>query len=82
VKLYVDLETLDLIGGPGFRNPISALRFKRGDAALLEVAFLTGGTTPAIIGDPATLEMQFGIKPRGRYAVDSPPRLASPGPPP
>ena len=70
MKLYVDLETLDLIGGPGFRNPISALRFKRGDASLLEVAFLTGGVTPASIGDPSTLEIQFGIKPRGRYDVD------------
>jgi hypothetical protein len=69
VKLYVDLETLDLIGGPGFRNPINALRFKRGDAAKLEVTFLTGGTTPTSIGDPATLDLQFGIKPRGRYDV-------------
>ena len=69
MKLYVDLETLDLIGGPGFRNPISALRFKRGDAALLEVVFLAGGATPASIGDPATLEIQFGIKPRYRYDV-------------
>lgn len=69
MKLYVDLETLDLIGGPGFRNPINALRFKRGDAALLEVMFLTNGTTPASIGNPGTLEMQFGIKPRGRYDI-------------
>ncbi len=69
MKLYVDLETLDLIGGPGFRNPISALRFKRGDAARLEVVFLAGGVTPASIGDPATLEIQFGIKPRYRYDV-------------
>ena len=69
MKLYVDLETLDLIGGPGFRNPVSALRFKRGDAAKLEVAFLTGGTTAAFIGDPATLEIHFGIKPPGRYDV-------------
>jgi len=69
VKLYVDLETLDLIGGPGFRNPISALRFKRGDAARLEVTFLAGGATPASIGDPGALEIQFGIKPRGRYDV-------------
>ena len=70
MKLYVDLETLQLIEALGFRNPISALRFKRGDAALLEVAFLTGGTTPASIGDPAALELQFGIKPRYRYDVD------------
>jgi hypothetical protein len=54
----------------GFRNPVTSLRFKRGDAALLEVGFLTNGTTPAVIGDPAVLELQFRIKPRGRYDVD------------
>ena len=43
MKLYVDLETLQLIEGPGFRNPVSSLRFKRGDAAQLEVTFLTNG---------------------------------------
>jgi hypothetical protein len=69
VKLYIDLETLDLIAGPGFRNPISSLRFKRGDSALLEVAFLTGGATATSIGDPDDMELQFGVKPRGRYDV-------------
>ena len=69
MRLYVDLETLQLIEGPGFRNPVNSLRFKRGDAAQLEVTFLANGTTPATIGDPATLELQFGIKPRGRYDV-------------
>ena len=69
MKLYVDLATLQLIEGPGFRNPVSSLRFKRGDSAKLEVAFLTAGTTPAHIGDPGTLEIQFGVKPRGRYDV-------------
>ncbi len=70
MKLYVDLETLQLIEGPGFRNPVSSLRFKRGDAARLEVVFLQDATTPTSIGDPASLELQFGIKPRGRYDVD------------
>ena len=69
MRLYVDLETLQLIEGPGFRNPVSSLRFKRGDAARLEVEFLRSGTTPVTIGDAATLSLQFGIKPRGRYDV-------------
>jgi hypothetical protein len=69
VKLHVDLETLQLIEGPGFRNPVTSLRFKRGDAALLEVSFLEGGTTAVAIGDPATLEIRFGIKPRNRYDI-------------
>jgi hypothetical protein len=69
VRLYVDLETLQLIEGPGFRNPVSSLRFKRGDAAQLEVIFLQDATTAVEIGDPASLELQFGITPRGRYDV-------------
>lgn len=69
MRLYVDLETLELIEGPGFRNPVTSLRFKRGDAAKLEVSFLANGTTASEIGDPATLELQFGLKPRGRYDV-------------
>jgi hypothetical protein len=69
VKLHVDLETLQLIQGPGQRSPVAALRFKRGDAARLEVVFLRDGTTPEAIGDPQTLEMHFGVKPRNRYDV-------------
>lgn len=69
MKLYVDLETLQLIEGPGFRNPITSLRFKRGDSARLEVSFLEGGSTAVAIGDPVTLEIRFGIKPRNRYDV-------------
>ena len=69
MKLYVDLETLQLIEAPGFRNPVTSLRFKRGDAARLEVAFLQNGTTPVAIGDPGTLEIQFGVKPRNRYDI-------------
>ena len=69
VKLYVDLETLQLIEGPGFRNPVSSLRFKRGDAAQIEVMFLAGGISPVAIGDPISLEIQFGIKPRNRYDI-------------
>ena len=67
MKLFVDLETLELIEGPGFRNPVSTLRFKRGDGARLEVMFLRNGSTPQVLGDPAGLSLQFGVKPRGRY---------------
>ncbi len=69
MKLYVDLETLQLIEGSGFRNPITALRFKRGDSARLEVSFLRSGSIPVSIGDAETLEIQFGIKPRNRYDI-------------
>lgn len=47
VNLHVDLETIQLIQGPGQRSAVAALRFKRGDAARLQVVFLESGTTPA-----------------------------------
>jgi len=67
MKLYVDLGTGCLIEGPGFRNPVTSLRFKRGDAATIEVVFLADGTTAASLGDPANVELHFGVKSRGRY---------------
>jgi hypothetical protein len=67
VKLHVDLETLQLIAGPGQRSPVAALRFKRGDAARLQVIFLENGLTPTTIGDPGILEIQIGIKPRNQF---------------
>lgn len=67
VKLHVDLETLQLIQGPGQRSAVSTLRFKRGDAARLQVVFLENGITPATIGDPGNLEIQIGIKPRNQF---------------
>ncbi len=67
VKLHVDLETLQLIQGPGQRSAVAALRFKRGDAARLHVVFLENGVTPVTIGDPDTLGIQIGIKPRNQF---------------
>ena len=67
VNLHVDLETLQLIQGPGQRSAVAALRFKRGDAARLRVVFLESGVTPVTIGDPDELEIQIGIKPRNQF---------------
>ena len=67
MKLYVDLETLELIEGPGFRTPVSAIRFKRGDAARLEVAFLSGGSVRTHLGLPSAVELQFAAKQEGGY---------------
>ena len=68
VKLHVDLETLQLIQGPGQRSAVTTLRFKRGDSARLQVTFLENGVTPVTIGDPGTLQIQFGIKPRNQFS--------------
>jgi hypothetical protein len=67
VKLHVDLETLQLIQGPGLRSAVNSLRFKRGDAARLQVVFLENGISPVPIGDPDALEIQIGIKPRNQF---------------
>ncbi|MFN4806888.1 MAG: hypothetical protein ACK5LH_13025 [Akkermansiaceae bacterium] len=67
VNLHVDLDTLQLIQGPSQRSAINSLRFKRGDAARLQVVFLENGVTPVTIGDPALLEIQIGIKLRNQF---------------
>jgi hypothetical protein len=67
VNLHVDLETLQLIQGPGQRSAVAALRFKRGDAARLQVVFLDNGLTPVAIGNSNALEIQIGIKPRNQF---------------
>lgn len=67
VNLHVDLETLQLIQGPGQRSAFASLRFKRGDSALLRVVFLENGITPVTIGNPSELEIQIGIKPRNQF---------------
>jgi hypothetical protein len=67
VKLHVDLETLQLIQGPGQRSAVASLRFKRGDSARLQVSFLENGVTPVTIGEPEELEIQIGIKPRNQF---------------
>jgi hypothetical protein len=67
VKLHVDLETLQLVQGPGLRSAVAALRFKRGDAARIQVIFLENGISPVPIGDPDELEIQIGIKPRNQF---------------
>ena len=67
VNLHVDLETLQLIAGPGQRSGAAALRFKRGDSASLQVSFLQNGITPVTIGESEELEIQIGIKPRNQF---------------
>lgn len=67
VKLHVDLDTLQLIQAPGQRSAVTSLYFKRGDAVRLQVTFLENGITPVTIGDPGTLEIQIGIKPRNQF---------------
>ncbi len=70
VKLYVDLESLQLIEAVGFRNPVTSLRIKRGDYPKFEVLFLSGGSTAVSLGAKATLDLRFGAKSNGQFGGD------------
>lgn len=65
MRLYVDLDSLDLIEAPGFRSPITSLRLKRGDGTQLEVRFCRGGT---VVPLSEGTELKFAAKLRGEYA--------------
>lgn len=67
MRLYVDLDSLDLIEAPGFRSPVTSLRLKRGDGTQLEVRFCRGGT---VVSLPEGTELKFAAKLRGEYLSD------------
>jgi hypothetical protein len=67
VRIYVDLDSLDLIEAPGFRSPVNSLRLKRGDGTQLEVRFCRGGS---VVPLPEGTELKFAAKLRGEYASD------------
>jgi hypothetical protein len=67
VRIYVDLDSLDLIEAPGFRSPITSLRLKRGDGTQLEVRFCRGGS---VVPLPEGTELKFAAKLRGEYSSD------------
>jgi hypothetical protein len=70
VKLHVDLDTLQLVAGPGQGSPPAPWVVKRGDTRTVDVVFLDAGLTPATIGDPDALEIRLGIKPARAFASD------------
>lgn len=65
MKIYINLDTLQLIAGLGVGKTIDRLEFKRGDAATLQVQFLDGGVTPVKL--TAGTALNFIIKPEGNY---------------
>ena len=69
MRLFVDLATLGLVQGPYNRVPLATVpRFKRGDGPVLEVVFLDADGPGAVeIGDPETLELEFGLKTQGAF---------------
>lgn len=67
MKLYLDLDTLQMIESPGYRTPAQNIRFKRGDGANVELYFLQSGTTPTLLANHQNLEISLGLKVKNRY---------------
>jgi hypothetical protein len=65
MKLFVNLDTLQLITGTGTGKVIPGLEFKRGDGAPLQVLFLDQGLTPIKL--PTGTAFTFIVKPLGDY---------------
>ena len=65
MRLYVNLDTLQLVSGPGIGKIVSQFEFKRGDAAELRVQFLDGGLTPVKL--PAGTSLVFVVKTAGNF---------------
>lgn len=68
MRLNVDLDSNSLIRSPGNKNPVTAITFKRGDTARLEVVFSRAGVTQALSDSGATGKLM--IKPTGEYQAD------------
>ena len=67
MKFFVDLDLLQLVESPGYRNPVQTVRMKRGDGASLELRFYRG-TEPVTLAAGALIK--FGAKPVGDYTGD------------
>jgi hypothetical protein len=67
MNLFFDLDSSQLVTGPGTRSPLNALNLKRGDNMIVRVQFLQGGQ-PVELASGATGKL--GIKPNGDYDGD------------
>lgn len=67
MRLYIDLDILQIIQAPGLRQSIRELRFRRGDTVQLEVIFCRGSQ---ILELPIDTTGRFGIKETGKYNAD------------
>lgn len=67
MRIYVDLDLLQLIQAPGVRQTVRELRFRRGDTAVIEVGFCQSGT---VIELPSDATGRFGVKSDKQYEGD------------
>ena len=67
MQLYVDLDSNQIVQNPGNRNPVTALAFKRGDTAQINVQFVQAG---AVVELPPDAAGKIGFKKVGKYDDD------------
>lgn len=67
MKLFIDLDLLQLVDSPGSRSPVNSMRWKRGDGTPLEVQFCRGA---AIVTLPEFAALTFAAKEKGKFNAE------------
>jgi hypothetical protein len=67
MRVFVDLDSHNLVQGPGQATAVDSLRFKRAPAAPIEVVFTRNGEIVELDGDAVGI---FGVKTTGKYDDD------------
>jgi hypothetical protein len=67
MRLFIDVDTNSFITDSGFKAPVTAVSFKRGDASQIELTFVSGNSPLSATNDKL---ISFGIKETGKYDAD------------
>lgn len=67
MRLYISTDTQSFITEPAFRAPVNSVTFKRGDAAQVNIQFVSGSTALSAISGK---QIKFGLKESGDYDGD------------
>ena len=67
MRIYVDLDSEEVIRSPGVRDPVTQLQGKRAPSTRIEVQFTRGSIVQELPSDATGI---FGVKESGRYDAD------------
>jgi len=67
MRLFVDLDLLQLVRAQNDRQPVTNLEYKRGDTTPLEIGFVRSGVLTAL---PTDAVLTFALKVKGQYDSD------------
>lgn len=67
MRIFIDLDSHNIVPGPGLATAVESLRFKRAPAAPIEVQFTRNGEIIELDGDAVGI---FGVKTTGKYDAD------------